>query len=167
MFNKVILSSWDYPYPLFLTTLHLAFATMATQLLAKFTPFLPGVKENKVTRSMFFSKLVPLALFFAVGLVLGMYAYKYLSVGYLQMVKSMTPVPMLLLNFYLGREAPSVFKIFLVLLICGGVAMASVGEADFSMVGFMLQVLAIMCDCGRMCFMDMLLLDIKLDSLST
>jgi len=45
MFNKAILVDCDFPYPMFLTTMHMTFATVMTQVLSRTTDLLPGVKE--------------------------------------------------------------------------------------------------------------------------
>lgn len=57
------------------------------------------------------------------------------------MVKAVTPVPLLLLNFMAGREKPSLLQLCIVLLVSLGVAMASVGELNFSTIGFAIQVI--------------------------
>ena len=136
-----MLSTWGFAYPFFLTTWHCGLATILTQILSKTTNWLPGVSENKVTPKDFVRKIVPMTLFFAYGLVSGNSAYKYLSVSYIQMIKSFTPVPCLLLAFAVGKEKPSLIQLIIVLIVCLGVTMSSVGELRFSLFGFILQVI--------------------------
>jgi drug/metabolite transporter (DMT)-like permease len=109
---------------------------------------------------------VPLAAFHASGLTLGNSAYKYLSVAYIQILKSLSPVMILLVAFIIGKEKPSIIQLSIVCVICGGVVLASTGELQFSLVGFILQLSAILTDVGRMTLIDNLMVDIKLDSLS-
>lgn len=45
LFNKAVLSSMDFPFPMFLTAWHMLFATVLTQFLARTTDMLPGVQE--------------------------------------------------------------------------------------------------------------------------
>lgn len=45
MFNKAVLSSFEFPYPIFLTTWHMVVSTVLTQILGKTTDLLPGVRE--------------------------------------------------------------------------------------------------------------------------
>jgi len=168
VFNKFLLSNWHFGYPCFLTFWHCLFASFITQIMSRYsTVFLGSVREGLVTRSIYFSKIVPLALCFALGLVFGNSAYKYISLSYIQMLKSSTPVTLLLLNFAVGREKPNKLQLLIVLLISLGVAMATAGELAFSIVGFVLQFLAIVSDVCRMTLLDNLCLDVKLDSLST
>ncbi len=51
MFNKAVLSSYDFPYPIFLTTWHMILSTVLTQVLSRTTNLLPGVKEVIMTDS--------------------------------------------------------------------------------------------------------------------
>jgi drug/metabolite transporter (DMT)-like permease len=46
--------------------------------------------------------------------VFGNSAYKYISVAYLQIMKSMTPVPTLLVSFLIGREKPTWAQLLIV-----------------------------------------------------
>jgi drug/metabolite transporter (DMT)-like permease len=89
-----------------------------------------------MTRKIYLQKIVPLSVFFALALVCGNIAYKYLSVAFIQVLKSFTPVPLLLANFLMGREHPSLLQLLIVVLISLGVAIATVGELNFSWTGF-------------------------------
>lgn len=81
-----------------------------------------------------------MGFFFASGLCLGNTAYKYLSISYIQMLKSFTPVPTLLASYLIGKENPSTTQLVLVIIVSLGVAFASIGESYFSIVGFLCQV---------------------------
>lgn len=125
-----------------------------------------SVKEGKITWQIILYRLTPLAVFHASGLTLGNSAYKFLSVAYIQILKSLSPVMILLVAFMIGKEKPSAIQLGIVSIICGGVVLASTGELQFSLVGFVLQLLAILTDVGRMTLIDILMVDVKLDSLS-
>lgn len=45
LFNKAVLDQMKFPYPMFLTTWHMIFATILTQIMSTATNMLPGVKE--------------------------------------------------------------------------------------------------------------------------
>ena len=172
LFNKMILApqsqgGWNFGYPFFLTMCHQIFATIATFILERFTPLLESVKTGKLSRKAYWSKVTPLALFFSLGLVLGNSAYKYLSVSYIQMIKSCLPIPTLFVASLLGRERPSIVQVTLVVLICLGAIIASLGEMRFSLIGFALQGSALFADVFRMLFLDLLTIEVKLDNLST
>ena len=172
MFNKIILApvaegGWNFQYPFFLTMLHQIFATIFTQILHRYTPLLHGVKSGQLTSDSLYKKVTPLAFFFSLGLVLGNSAYKYLSVSYIQMIKSCLPIPTLTVAYLLGREDITMIQIVLVLIICSGAMIASFGELHFSILGFILQSSALLADVFRMLFLDLLTINVKLDNLST
>lgn len=128
LFNKTIFSTWHFTYPYFIATWHCVFSTIATQILSRTTDLLPGVKEGKVTRTVFLRNILPLSTFFAFGLVCGNIAYKYLTVAFIQVLKSMTPVPLLIVAFMTGRENWSLLQLMIVLVICTGITIATLGE---------------------------------------
>lgn len=84
LFNKAVLDQLKFPYPMFLTTWHMCFATLLTQIMSRTTNMLPGVREGKVDASVMKKQILPVACFFAVSLVLSNKAYIYLSVSYIQ-----------------------------------------------------------------------------------
>jgi len=77
----LILTSWGFHYPFFLTFTHCLFASIFTQILARTTNLLPGVREGKISSTDYFRKIVPMAVMFVVGVVFGNMAYKFLSLG--------------------------------------------------------------------------------------
>lgn len=77
-------------YPVILTTYHLTFATIATQLMARYTTLLDGRKSVKMTGRVYLRAIVPIGLFFSLSLICGNLTYLYLSVAFIQMIKVRT-----------------------------------------------------------------------------
>ena len=105
LFNKAVLSTLEFPFPMFLVTWHMVLSTVMTQILSRTTNLLPAVGEvskviivhshiipililtlnqKKVNSTIIQTQIFPVALFFAVSLVLSNKAYIYLSVSYIQ-----------------------------------------------------------------------------------
>lgn len=166
MFNKVMLTTWGFRYPFLLTTWHSVLGTLLTQILSRTTNMLTGVQKGTVTRRDILTRILPMSLCFACGLVLGNMAYAYISLAYIQMIKAFTPVPLLLLNFAVGKETPSIIQLIIVLTVSFGVILSSMGELNFSMIGFTIQISAVLIECIRLMLLDLLLKDLNLDSLS-
>lgn len=152
---------------MFLTTWHMCLATVLTQIMSRTTNMLPGVKEGKVTSSTLTKQILPVALFFSVSLVLSNKAYIYLSVSYIQMLKAFTPVAVLIFSFVAGLETPTYTELYIVTVICIGVALTSVGESYFSWTGFTFQSLAIVAESSRLVLTNLLMKQLKLDPLSS
>src|SRR5271170_3773078 len=74
-------------FPIFLTTWHLLFATIATQVLARTTTLLDGLKTVKMDGRTYLRAIVPIGAFFSLSLICSNQAYLYLSVAFIQMLK--------------------------------------------------------------------------------
>mmetsp|Transcript_15501 Transcript_15501/g.14033 ORF Transcript_15501/g.14033 Transcript_15501/m.14033 type:complete len:320 (+) Transcript_15501:51-1010(+) len=167
LFNKAVLDQMKFPYPMFLTTWHMVLATFLTQLMSKTTNMLPGVKEKKVTNETIIYQILPVAFIFAISLVLSNKAYIYLSVSYIQMLKAFTPVAVLIFSYVSGIEKSSYIELYIVTVICVGVALTSVGETYFSWIGFVFQSLGILAESSRLVLTNVLMKNLKLDPLSS
>lgn len=100
-----------FPFPMFLTTWHMVFNTIITQVMSRTTNMLPAVKEvnydlfvvvtiklsiqtytfmtlffqqKKVDMAAVWSQILPVSICFAISLVLSNKSYIYLSVSYIQ-----------------------------------------------------------------------------------
>src|SRR5436305_9084402 len=74
-------------FPIFLTTWHLLFATIMTQILARTTSLLDGLKTVKMDGRTYLRAIVPIGVFFCLSLIFSNQAYLYLSVAFIQMLK--------------------------------------------------------------------------------
>lgn len=83
------------------------------------------------------------------------------------MLKAFTPVAVLVFSFIVGLEKSTCMEFYIVLVICVGVAMTSVGELNFSMTGFVFQAAAIVAEASRLVLTNILLKQLKLDPLSS
>ncbi|KAK3297671.1 triose-phosphate transporter family-domain-containing protein [Chaetomium fimeti] len=167
LFNKWILSTLGFAYPVLLTTFHLAFATIMTQLLARYTTLLDGRKTVKMTGRVYLRAIVPIGFFFSLSLICGNLTYLYLSVAFIQMLKATTPVAVLLSSWALGVSQPNL-KVFLnVSIIVVGVVIASIGEIKFVWIGFIYQIAGIIFEALRLTMVQRLLssAEFKMDPL--
>lgn len=87
LFNKWILDTANFRFPVVLTTWHLAFGTLMTQILARTTTLLDGRKKVKMTGRVYLRAIMPIGLFFSLSLICGNLTYLYLSVSFIQMLK--------------------------------------------------------------------------------
>lgn len=146
--------------------LHMSISTVFTQILVRTSSLLPGVTEGRVSIRDYLFRIVPMASFNAIGLVLGNSAYKWISLSYIQMIKACTPIPLLILSIIVGSEKKSLALFVIVCTVSFGIILSSVGELHFSLIGFMIQFTAIISDSFRMIIMELFMKDLKLDTLS-
>lgn len=154
-------------YPVILTTYHLTFATVVTQLMARWTTMLDGRKTVKMTGRVYLRAVVPIGIFFSLSLICGNLTYLYLSVAFIQMLKATTPVAVLISGWTLGVSQPNLKQFLNVSAIVIGVIIASFGEIHFVTVGVLFQIGGIVFEALRLTMVQRLLssADFKMDPL--
>ncbi|BGO91432.1 hypothetical protein NBRC10512_003092 [Rhodotorula toruloides] len=169
--NAHILSDLKFRHPVALTTIHLAFQTLATRLLRRYTNMVDKAKELEATGTMnrdsFLRKIVPVGLLFSASLVLSNWVYLRLSVSFIQMIKAFTPVSVLLVSASFGLKELTRKILLIVSLISFGVALASYGEVEFELIGFLVQALAIGIESCRLVLVQKLLQGFGLDPIAS
>lgn len=154
-------------YPVILTTYHLLFATIVTQIMARWTSLLDGRKTVKMTGRVYLRAVVPIGVFFSLSLICGNLTYLYLSVAFIQMLKATTPVAVLISGWILGVSQPNSKQFLNVSAIVLGVIIASFGEIHFVPIGVMYQIGGIVFEALRLTMVQRLLssADFKMDPL--
>ncbi|KAI9346487.1 triose-phosphate transporter family-domain-containing protein [Obelidium mucronatum] len=163
LFNKYILHTLDFPFPIFLTTCHLIFATLSTRILERSSNLLDGLKVVKITQDVYVKAILPIGFLFSLSLVFCNVAYLYLSVPFIQMLKAVTPVVVLLIGYALGTDKVDCMVLVKVTLIVTGVIIASYGEIEFVFLGFVIQGLGILFEATRLVLVQKLLKEHKMD----
>ena len=167
IFNKLVLSSWKFHYPFFLTCWHMILFCVLTRVLAiSKSNLMPSLKDNKLSLCEYMKKILPFSLAAATQLVCSNSAYSYLSLALIQILKALSPVTLLILQYIIGKETPSLTKFGIVSLISCGVGICTIGEINFNLIGFVLQCSAILSDNLRAILMEALLFNNKIDSIT-
>lgn len=159
LFNKWLIDNANFRYPIILTCWHLVFATLATQLLARTTSLLDSRHSLPINSRFYLRTIVPIGLLYSGSLVCSNLVYLWLSVSFIQMLKSASPVVVLFFSWLWGLVDPTTSKLINIFVIVIGVAIASFGEIQFSWIGFMFQ-------CGGIVFeaMRLVLIQVMLSS---
>ncbi|KAM3413846.1 hypothetical protein BST61_g10523 [Cercospora zeina] len=167
IFNKWILDTAGFRFPIVLTTWHLAFATLMTQILARCTSVLDSRKKVPMTGKIYLRAIVPIGLMFSLSLICGNLTYLYLSVSFIQMLKATTPVAVLIASWIFGVAPVNLKTLGNVSFIVIGVVIASYGEIQFNMTGFLYQVGGIVFEATRLVMVQRLLssAEFKMDPL--
>ncbi|OCK74126.1 TPT-domain-containing protein [Lepidopterella palustris CBS 459.81] len=167
LFNKWILHTAKFEFPLFLTTWHLVFATFMTQIMAQTTNRLDSRHKIPMTGRIYFRAIVPIGVFFSLSLICGNLAYLYLSVSFIQMLKATNAVATLLAMWAFGIAPRNLKTLVNVFFIVIGVAIASFGEIKFDITGFTYQVSGVIFEAIRLVMVQRLLssAEFKMDPL--
>ncbi|KAI6090050.1 triose-phosphate transporter family-domain-containing protein [Hypoxylon rubiginosum] len=166
LFNKWVLASAHFDFPLFLTTWHMVFATVMTQVLARTTSVLDSRHAVPMDTPTYMQAIVPIGAVFSLSLIFGNLAYLYLSVSFIQMLKATNVAATLLATWFFGMAAPDGKKMLNVLVIVAGIVIASFGELKFDLIGFLFQISGIVAEAVRLVMVQRLLSgDFKMDPL--
>lgn len=149
-----------------MTCWHLVFATIATQILARTTTLLDSRKKIPITPRIYAKSILPIGIFYSGSLVCSNIVYLYLSVPFIQILKAGAPIAVLFTSWAFRVAEPSWASFLNVLWIFAGVALASVGEIQFSLIGFLYQMGGIVFEAVRIVMIQVLLNgDMKMDPL--
>ncbi|GAA5961175.1 hypothetical protein JCM3765_001253 [Sporobolomyces pararoseus] len=102
-------------------------------------------------------EILPIAILFSLSLVLSNWAYLYCSVAFIHILKSISPVAILLAAFAFRTKSFSFKLCLIVLTISAGVGIASAAEVNFNLTGFTIQMVAIAIEATRVTLIQLLL----------
>ncbi|GAA6057991.1 hypothetical protein JCM3770_004603 [Rhodotorula araucariae] len=155
----------NFRYPIFLTTTHLVYATVATRLMRRFTHLIDGLDNVQMSWDRWYKNIVPIGALFSASLIFSNLAYLTLSVSFIQMLKAFTSVAVLGMSVMMGLDNWDKRKAITVLGISVGVALASYGELRFVFSGFFFQCLGILFEATRLVAIQKLLQGLRMDPL--
>ncbi|RGP63936.1 duf250 domain membrane protein [Fusarium sporotrichioides] len=88
----------------------------------------------------YLTTVLPIGIVSSGSLVASNFVYLYLSVAVIQMLKAASPVSVMLVSWLFGVMDPTIGKVANILVIAMGVAIASAGMIEFSVIGFIFQM---------------------------
>ncbi|GJN94420.1 hypothetical protein Rhopal_007500-T1 [Rhodotorula paludigena] len=155
----------NFHFPIFLTSTHLIYATIATRIMRRFTHLIDGVDNIQMSWDRWYKNIVPIGALFSASLIFSNFAYLTLSVSFIQMLKAFTSVAVLGMSVLMGLDNWDKRKGLVVGGISAGVALASYGELKFVFSGFVFQCLGILFEATRLVAIQKLLQGMRMDPL--
>jgi hypothetical protein len=168
-FNKYMMHKDRFPFAMMLTTCHMTVSWISGLMLYLVAPSLfPTMDVAKKNKLKIVKYFCPLAVLFAIGVVLSNQAYLYCSVAFLQFMKQANVALIFGLSCLVGSQVCDRMKLVVIAWIMTGAAMAVEGEVRFVLVGFLIQVGSQFGECLKNILQEWILSgsDIKLDPLS-
>jgi Triose-phosphate Transporter family len=160
MYNRWLLHYHEFDYPLTLVLVSaLSNALMSAAFISIFMPHeMQG--PNWVTRistKRILHQILPIGILFCADISFTNAAMVDLSISLVEVVKSGVPMLVLAYRIMAGRESFSMAKLLVVCLLVIGVAMTSLGDVTFGIVGFVMAVAAMITAALRLVMMEVLL----------
>lgn len=144
-YNKYLMSSSIFPFPVALVILHNLSSTIFLSILINVAPSMfPALKDPAkkvdVDADFMCKRMGPVGLMFAGSLVLSNTAYEYASVAFLQMVKQSNVVICYVGSLLVGLELYKNRLVAVLMCIVISTAFTVKGEINFSLAGLLIQL---------------------------
>jgi len=165
--NRWLMQPGRFPFPFTLTFAHMVSSCLLSNVLRLVWPTLFPALEGLEVTPLFCLKFLPIGVPFALSVVCGNWAYEYLSVSFLQVMKQTNIVTIYVFSAIAGLEAIRRCSVILLLGILAGAIMVVKGEMHFVLVGFLLQVASSLCEATKVVVQSVLMSgQAKLDPLT-
>lgn len=157
--NKHILSSLQFPYPMTVSGMGMMGSGVASFLCCRVFKVVEATSE--VPKGLYMSSIIPVGFFMAVCLYLANEVYLHLTVAFIQMLRSFSPVILMAALVVSKLEEPSRKMVLSILIIAFGTAMAAYGELHMSVVGILLALCNELSESMRMVMTQFMLVGLK------
>ena len=160
LLNKYILSSLDFPFPMFLSGLGVACSGVFAHVLVR-TGYVSLQRKEAVEGNLWYKRVLPVGLAHASTLAFGNAVYLLLNVGLIQMLKSFTPVIIMITAYFARIESPSKSVVMSVFIISIGTATTCSFTPEISVLGLMVMLLSEATEAIRLVMTQFLLQNLK------
>lgn len=166
--NKHLMHKDRFPFAIALSTGHMFMTCLCCNILYFVKPsFFPSMAKTEGQRLQMLRWFLPLGCLFAIGMSCSNKAYLYCTVPFLQFMKESNVAVVFALACLAGLQQCTRSRIFVIAWIMLGAGMAIHGEVHFVLVGFGLQALSQLGECGKTVLGEWIMTDgFKLDPLT-
>lgn len=167
MYNKWVLAFSGFPFPVTLTLWHMLFCSVVSFCLVKLGLVAP---VEGMTMEVYKTAILPIGAAFAIVLWLGNAAYLHLTVAFIQMLKALMPMAVFCVGNVFGTETYTTGRAINMAVVTVGVMIATFGEMNFVLLGFVFQLTSIAVEATRLTMVQILLQrkgNLKLNSVTT
>ncbi|KAL9541230.1 hypothetical protein MBANPS3_009234 [Mucor bainieri] len=144
LYNKNLMGRdrFNFNFPLLVSSIHAGLHAIITALMM----WLGGNRWKSASVGMslndYLFKVVPCGIAAAVEICCSNAALVYITLSFYTMVKSSTPIWVLLFSFMFGFERPRLLLVAIIVVMVAGVILTVEGETKFDPVGFALVLIA-------------------------
>lgn len=155
--NRHIMKDVGFDFPIFVSGIGQVASAVGAYVVTRQMQWYPLEKQDVVTRAFFINNMLPVAACSAATLIFGNYVYLHLSVSLIQMLKAFTPVITLAMLAALSIEYPTTKIVFCVVMITVGTCLTTTGEVNFSFIGMIHMLFAMITEGIKLVFSQKLL----------
>ncbi|EGG24628.1 natural resistance-associated macrophage protein [Cavenderia fasciculata] len=148
--NKYIFATYNFTYPFTLTAIHMFVCWLGARTVLKhFSHYLIDTSDaasrasfDRIEFNEQLNKILPLALLFAANIALGNVSLRFVPVSFMQTIKASVPLFTVAIQACYYRKQFSKSTYLSMGPIVGGVALASLSEANYNHIGFYAALLS-------------------------
>jgi len=164
--NKFLfMDSVGFRFPMTLTLLHLGTGYLLSSLLLTFV--MTDIGINPITLEQYSADKLKFAILFVSNIILGNIALKYITVSFMQTVKSMTPFFTTLFQFLIMGTRFTPTAVVSLVPVVFGVMLATAQELSFDLTGFAAAMIGCVVQATQIVYASRLLGDGKMDPFNT
>jgi len=160
--NNHLLREHGFSYPMMLCSMGITSSWLISFLLIH-SGKVSRKHEGLVTRRWYLKHIVPIGFLGALSLGFGNYVYLYLSVSFIQMLKSAVPAVTMVVMYTAGLERLHGTTLAGVAVVTIGTFIAAYGEVKFSAIGVVMMMTSECAEAIRMAFFQYVLGNLKFD----
>ncbi|KAI7817951.1 triose-phosphate transporter family-domain-containing protein [Gamsiella multidivaricata] len=148
IYNKNLMgkNNWNFNLPLFVSSIHAGLHFVITACLMHFFPddfdATRSGRGGRITMHSYVTQVVPCAVAAALEICMANASLMYITLSFYTMIKSSTPIWVLIFAFFFRLEKPRMSLILIIGVIVIGVILTVAGETQFDMTGFILVLFA-------------------------
>ncbi|KAF8925310.1 Triose-phosphate Transporter [Dissophora ornata] len=148
IYNKNLMGkdNFNFNLPLFVSSIHAGLHFVITACLMHFFPDVYDAtrsgKGGRITIHSYVTQVVPCAVAAALEICMANASLMYITLSFYTMIKSSTPIWVLVFAFFFRLEKPRMSLILIIGVIVIGVVLTVAGETQFDVMGFVLVLLA-------------------------
>ncbi|CAD7700496.1 unnamed protein product [Ostreobium quekettii] len=161
LLNKYIMVTDGFKFPMALTAMGMAFSGLAGFLACRVFKAVAVQSPDAVSWNYYMMRIMPIGFFMAASFHFGNLVYMHLTVAFIQMLKSLTPVVTMAMLFAARLETPTKWMIYSVFVVAFGTALASYGEVGMSFFGVTAMLLSILFESSRLVLTQFVLVGLK------
>lgn len=160
LLNKHILNTLNFPFPYFLSSLGVLVSAIFSHTCVHLN--LVNIKHrDHIQGYLWYQRVLPIGLAYAITLGLGNLVYLYLNVGFIQMLKSFTPVILLFTGYIFQVETPTSSTVASIFIISVGTAASCTYTLNANVSGIVIMFSAELAESIRLVLTQYLLQNLK------
>jgi len=131
LMNKALFQFADFHFPITLSSIHMFYSFMGSYFMLRYEK----IERVEVSTTAGIAVIFSLSVVFCLNITVSNISLRLITISLSQVIRSTIPAFAMCLSFFLLTKTYTKLQIATVCIVCMGVAMATMGELDFNILG--------------------------------